>query len=106
MLIEGEHLVAQPIYKVFMGRPTDAWYQLSSTEQAELLAKLDEGRAKVGGKNVIMCNSSWSSDHYLYFGVEEFPDLESVQHYHAFLGEINWFRYLESETALGTKLDR
>ena len=32
---------AQPIYKVFMGRFLEAWYQLSKEEQINLIAKLN-----------------------------------------------------------------
>ena len=95
--------MTQPIYKVFMGRPTEAWYQLSQAEQTQLLGKLDEKLTAVGGKRVINCDSRWSSDHWHFFGVEEFPDMAAVQQYHAFLGEVNWFRYLDGMTALGTK---
>jgi hypothetical protein len=91
------------IYKSFMGRMSEAWYALSSEQQAELLARLDEERKRAGGKSVIMCDSSWSSDHVLFFGVEEFPDLDAVQAYHAALMKLNWFRYIDGNTVLGTK---
>ena len=37
-----------PIYKLFMGRFLEAWYQLSEEEQKSLTAKLDEALEKVG----------------------------------------------------------
>jgi hypothetical protein len=42
--------MAQPIYKVFIGRYSEAWYQLSKEEQISLEAKLSEALEKVGGK--------------------------------------------------------
>ena len=36
----------QPIYKLFMGRFSEAWYQLSKEEQNSLLAKLNEALKK------------------------------------------------------------
>jgi hypothetical protein len=95
--------MTQPIYKVFMGRPTEAWYQLSPEEQTQLLARLNEQLAKVGGQRIVSCDSRWASDQWHFFGVEEFPDLAAVQQYHTFLSEVNWFRYLEGTTTLGTK---
>jgi hypothetical protein len=95
--------MSEPIYKVFMGRPSEAWYQLSEEERAPLLARLNAALAECGGERVVMCDSSWSSDHWIFFGVEKFPDLEAVQKYHAVLSEIDWFRYLDSITALGTQ---
>ena len=40
--------MAQPIYKFFMGRFSEAWYQLSEAEQEGFEAKLDEALEKVG----------------------------------------------------------
>jgi hypothetical protein len=36
----------------------DAWYQLSEEEQKRLIAKLDEAFEKVGGKKLILIDSS------------------------------------------------
>jgi hypothetical protein len=98
--------MAQPIYKLFMGRFLEAWYQLSEEEQNSLIAKLDEALEKVGAKRPILCDSSWSSDQWLVAGVEEFPNIEAVQNYMAALNELNWFRYCESINVLGTKLEK
>jgi hypothetical protein len=93
----------QPIYKLFVGRFSEAWYHLSQEEQNSLLAKLNEALEKVGGKRPILCDSSWCSDQWSFGGVEEFPNLEAVQQYTTALKELNWFRYCESTNVLGTK---
>jgi len=54
--------MALPIYKVFMDRRSEAWFQLSKEEQDGFEAKLNEALEKVGAKRLIVCNSSWSSD--------------------------------------------
>jgi hypothetical protein len=95
--------MTEPIYKGFMGRPSEAWYQLSQEERSQLISRLDEKLAAVGGRRVIMCDSRWSSDRWHFFGIEEFPSMEALQQYQAFLGEVNWFRYTDSITALGTQ---
>jgi hypothetical protein len=51
--------MAEPIYKLFMGRCSEAWYQLSKEDQNDLIAKLNETLEKVGGKRPILCDSSW-----------------------------------------------
>jgi hypothetical protein len=58
---------------------------------------------KVGGKRVVLCHSSWSSEQVKVFGVEEFPDIEAVQKHSQLLNELHWFRYIETETVLGTE---
>ena len=95
--------MAQPIYKLFMGRFLEAWYQLSQEEQNSLVAKLNEALEKVGGKRPILCDSSWSSDQWSFAGIEEFPNIEAVQKYMAALQELNWSRYCEGTNVLGTK---
>lgn len=95
--------MAQPIYKFFMFKPKEAWYQLSQEEQKNHLAKIEESLKKVGGKVIVACNSGWSSDQWSFFGVEEFPDIEAVQKHSEDLDKLNWFRYSESMSFLGTK---
>ena len=96
--------MAEPIYKFFMARFLEAWYQLSKEEQDSLIAKLNEAHEKVGGKRPILCDSSWSSDQWSVAGVEEFPNIEAVQKFMAALQELSWFRYCESTSVLGTRL--
>ena len=96
--------MVKPIYKVFLGRPTEAMYQLSQEEQNSLMAKVSETLEKVGGKPVVVCDSSWASEQWLFFGVEVYPDIEAVQKSTELLNELNWFRYVESITVLGIEM--
>ena len=66
------------------------------------MAQLSEVEARIGVKHIVVCNSAWSNEQWAVFGVAEFPDLETVQKHTQALMEINWFRYIESETMLGT----
>jgi hypothetical protein len=95
--------MAETIYKFFTGRFLEAWYQLSNEQQDSLVAKLNEALEKAGAKRLILCNTNWSSDQWSWAGVEEFPNIESVQKYMAVLQELNWFRYCEGSNVLGTK---
>lgn len=95
--------MSKPIYKLFLFRNTEAYYQASEEERNVFLGKLDEAFKKVGGKRLVMCDSSWSSEQYPIFGVEVFPDIEAVQQYAAALNELNMPRYVESMTVLGTE---
>jgi hypothetical protein len=97
--------MAGPIYKFFMARFSEAWYQLSKEEQKSFVAKLDEALEKAGGKRLIICDTNWSSDQWLFAGMEEFPNIEAVQNYMAAVSELNLFRYDESISVLGTKME-
>ena len=96
--------MAQPIYKVFLAKSSEAWHQLSPDEQKNLLARVGEALEKVGGKSVVTCNSGWCSEQWPFWGVEQFPDIEAVQKHATLLEGLNWFRYVESMTVLGTEL--
>jgi hypothetical protein len=91
------------VYKMFTARPTEAWYQLSEKAQAELLGKVQAALTQVGGKSIILCDSSWTSEKWPVFGVEEYPTIEAVQAHSKLLTELNWPRYLVSTTLLGTE---
>ena len=92
-----------PIYKMFHARWTEAWYQLSQEQRDAIFAKMTETGERIGAKQVLVCNSSWSSEKWLFWGVEEFPNMEAVEEYTRCLVELEWFRYCDSEILLGTK---
>jgi hypothetical protein len=94
--------MAKPIYKMFLARPSEAWHRLSPQEQSNLLGQVEAALEKAGGKSVVFCESSWASEQWPLFGVEEFPDIEAVQQHAKLLGELNWYRYVETSTLLGT----
>ena len=91
-----------PIYKFYRFRLTEAYYQLSQSERDNLEAKAEEFAKQFGIKQIIFCNSSWSNERWSAFGLEEFPDMATVQRHNAALLEADWFRYIETETMLGT----
>jgi hypothetical protein len=96
--------MAGPIYKMFRVGGKEAWYQLSKEQQDAMFAKLAEARQSVGAKVLISCDSSWNSEQWLFWGVEEFPSLEAVQEFTSRLMEMNWFRYVDSDVLLGTAM--
>jgi hypothetical protein len=95
--------MGNPIFKFWMCRVTEAWYQLSEEEQNAHLAKINESLEAAGGKRIVACQTAWSSEQWQYVGVEEFPDIEAVQKHTADLEELGHFRYLESASILGTE---
>ena len=96
--------MAQKIYKLFLNkRLLEPWYQLSKEEQDELMGKLNKALERVCSNRIVLCHSSWSSEQVKVFGVEEFPDIEAVQKLSQLLAELDWYRYYESESVLGTE---
>lgn len=95
--------MAGPVYKLWMFKYTEAWYQLSEEDRNDLLAKLQAAYEKVGGKQTLVCASGWSAEQWLAFGIDEFPDIDAAQKFYALLNEHDHFRYVESTSMLGTK---
>ena len=93
-----------PVYKMFHARWTEAWYQLSQEQRDAIFAKMTETGERVGAKQVMVCDSSWNSEKWLFWGVEEYPSMEALQEYANYLVELDWFRYCDSEILLGTKM--
>src|SRR5215210_7890991 len=96
--------MAQSIYKLWQGRFTEAWHQLPEQEQQRLLSVVPEALTTVGGRALVTCSAAWSNERWPFFGVEEFPDLDAVQRHEQILTDLNWARYIESRTTLGTEL--
>ncbi len=97
--------MAGTIYKLWQGRPTEAWHQLSPQDQQDLLTRVVEALSSAGGRELVVCSAAWSNERWPYFGVEEFPHLEAVQRHEQALGDLGWPRYMESRSTLGTELD-
>jgi hypothetical protein len=95
----------KPVYKLFLMKPKDAWYRLSKDEQQELIkkdAELSHRKMKeLGGRNILTCDCFWSTEDWMLFGVEEYPDIEGVQESTAALRKMGWFKYFESRIILG-----
>jgi hypothetical protein len=95
--------MSKKIYKLFIGKTTEAWHRLSKDEQHELLTKVQAAVEQAGGKRVLMCDPTWSTEEWHFWGVEEFPDIEAVMKHTKLLAELTWERYVDSMTFLGTK---
>src|SRR5688500_6358241 len=98
--------MAQSIHKLFLSKPSPAWYQLSQEEPTTLLNKVGETLEKVAGKSTITCDSSWASEQTSFWGVKQYPDLDALQKHAQLLNELNWFQYVESMTVLGTEMSQ
>ena len=93
------------IIKNFRLRLSEAWYQLSEAERESLLNKVNAARDQAGGTILFSGESGWASEEWQFFGAEEFPDVEAVQKHTKLLSDLDWFRYIESESLVGTRTD-
>jgi len=96
--------MSKPVYVlVLLKDATEAGYQLFQQGQAqEAFQKAFASRDQAGGKVVIDCDSRWSSQQWRSFSVEEYPSVEALQEHMKHLEAMNWWRYVEITTILGT----
>jgi hypothetical protein len=96
--------MAQPIYKFFMAKSSQAGYKLPPQEREKILTRMEEQFTELGCKRIILCDSGWASEQWTIWGVEEYPDIEALQKHTALINELDWLQYVDSFTLLGTKL--
>lgn len=97
--------MAKKIYQLFLMRFSEAGYQLSQEERDAIIAEQTESFEKAGGKNIVFGDATWSNEEWQYFGVNEYPDIESLQEHTKRLEEIPWFRYVKSKVILGNEME-
>jgi hypothetical protein len=97
--------MSKPIYVLVLGKGfTEAWYLLSKAEQDELWAKVQEIDRRAGGAWKIVCDSRWADEEIYDWGVLEYPDMDAYQNKVAQLEQLQWWRYFQAKTILGTKM--
>jgi hypothetical protein len=97
--------MAQPIYKLWQARWSQAWHGLPPDEQQRLIGEVMKALETAGGKELVLCNAAWSNERWPFFGLEEFPDLQAVERHAQLLLDLDWARYMESRTTIGTQLE-
>lgn len=94
--------MAEQIGKIWIVRRyREAGYALSAEERAAKMAQVDASRKECA--RVLVDANAFSSGYSVAgFGAELYPDLEALRNHTANLEKIDWFRYVESETFVGT----
>jgi hypothetical protein len=93
------------IYKAWMMNYRPSWYELSKPSQDELMGKVGESLAKVGGKLVLVAASLWADEQWAAWGIEEYPNIEAVIQHAQTIADFRWYRFVKSWSILGTPPD-
>ena len=96
--------MAQPVYKIFMMKYKDAWYQLSPEEQHAYETKVAAILKEVGAESIMTRVSIWASEEWLAWGVEKYPDIEAVQKAALGLFNMKHYQYIEAKSYLGVEM--
>jgi hypothetical protein len=91
------------IYKLYLiNNYTEAGYQLSPEAMGQLWKKAEQNEVPNGAKLLLSCTSRWCDETIQSWGVIEYPDLDAVVKITALNEKDGFFRYIESQTFLGT----
>ncbi|MCU0522530.1 MAG: hypothetical protein MUF84_17785 [Anaerolineae bacterium] len=94
-----------PVYLLVLGKGvTEAWCRLTEQEQSELWGKVVEVDRRAGMKVHIVCKARWANEGLYDWGVLEYPSLEALQQKTAELEKLQWWRYWECESILGSPM--
>ena len=97
--------MSQKIYKLCLIRGyTEAYYQLSKEAKDKLFEQIGQAVEKAGAKMATpYYNARWSNDKYMTFFTMEYPNIEAAMADTEGVEKAELFRYLVSETILGTE---
>lgn len=94
--------MAEKIGKLWIVRRfREAGYALSAEERAAKMAQVDALRRECAHV-LVDANALWSGYGVASFGAELYGDIEALQNHTARLEKMDWFRYVESDTFVGT----
>ena len=93
----------KPIIKLYITSPKEAYYRLSEEELKEASEEAAKNLEEVGGKILVFCDCYWSNEKWVWFGVEEFPDIDALQKREKYKEEHEWLKYVEERCYLGTR---
>jgi len=96
--------MSQKIYKLCLIRGyTEAYYQLSEEAKGKLWEQVGKVIETAGAKmSTPYYDCRWSNDKYMTFFTMEYPDVEAAIKDTAGVEKAELFRYMISETILGT----
>ncbi len=96
--------MSKPVYLLFQVHGfTEAWYQLSKEEQNNLWSKSEEIDKSIGAKRSSRAILVGQMRAALFWGVEEYPDMDAYQKNIEELEKLEWWRYISAKSILGTK---
>ncbi len=93
------------IYKLFFYRRSALARDLTAEQLQEVIGQAQEPAERLGVRQLLLAEMRWSNEQFEYFGVEQYPSLETWQEYCRCLDQHSWYQYFEGESYLGLPID-
>ena len=93
--------IPNPIYKLWIVKNDPAVIDFPDDLQSVILEKHAALFRECSSQMLLVCDSSWCNEAYTSFGLEVYPDFESLQSIHAQLVRLGWRKGFNAITYLG-----
>ena len=90
-----------PIYRAYLARLTSYGHTLSQETLDGAGGRAIEKAHENGGVILASAYTRWNNEAWSYFGIERYPDMESVVRYSQYLSTSGWYGIWEARSHLG-----
>lgn len=95
-------MVEEAVYRVYFSRPAPQAHLVPPQQGKEIYTHMEETARMLGVKGLLSAYMRWNDEGWEYFGLERFPDLETLVSYSQYLTQIGWYRLTEAVSYLAT----
>lgn len=92
----------QPIYRLYFSRLSDYALELPREELEVIYGRNTDYQNMAGIKPLLNAYVTWNNEEWEYFGIERFPNLETMIRYSQFMTDTGWYRIIHARSYLGT----
>jgi hypothetical protein len=92
------------VYRLFFSRRSPQAALLDPETRENVLLRVQETARSMGITTVLSAYMRWNNESWDYFGVERFPNMETLIGYSQFLTENDWYSYSQAASYLGYAL--
>lgn len=89
------------IYRVYLSRLTPCGQEMDSKRLNEVWAQGLSALSRAGGVQVLAAYTRWNNETWDSFGIERFPNHQSIMTYSQYLSVSGWYRVSEARSHLG-----
>lgn len=91
-----------PIYRLYFSRLSELAEQTPRAELEVIYGRNTDFQNMAGIKPLLNAYVTWNNEEWEYFGIERFPNLDTMIRYSQFMTDTGWYRYINARSYLGS----
>ena len=92
------------VYRLYFSRRAPLAALIPKETREDILMRVQETAHSMGISTILSAYMRWNNESWDYFGVERFPNMETLIGYSQFLTEIDWYSQSQAASYLGYAL--